>query len=163
MAYVCVGVPWLPEFSYSFMGYDPVIHVRASRREVAVSPKAAREICTAIRGKRLSQAKSFLEAVIEKKQAVPYRRYKNEVGHKSTISGFFAGRYPVKAAREVLVTLENLESNSDFKGLNTDRLIIVHATALRGRKIIGSTPRAMGRSSPSNNTLVHIELVGKEA
>jgi len=153
----------LPRFGYSFTGYDPVIHIRASRREIDISPKHAREVCTAIKGKQLSAAKQFINNVIKKKQAVPFRRYKKQVAHRSNAPGFYAGRFPIKAATEILSTLENLEANSDFKGLNTDKLVIIHAAAHRGRKIAGYTPRAFGRSSPSFNTLVHIEIVGKEA
>jgi len=153
----------LSRFGYSFTGYDPVIHIRASRREIDISPKHAREVCTAIKGKKLSFAKQFINNVLQKKEAVPFRRYNKQVGHRSNIQGFHSGRFPMKAATEILHTLENLEANSDFKGLNTDKLVIIHAAAHRGRKIAGYTPRAFGRSSPSLNTLVHIEIVGKEA
>jgi len=41
---------------------------------------------------------------------VPYRRYHNEVAHRSNIrDGFSAGRFPQKAAKEFLKLLDNLE------------------------------------------------------
>ncbi len=83
--------------------------------------------------------------------------------HRSEINGFHAGGYPVKAASKVLEVLNNLEANSEFKGRDLDRMRIIHASAARGRVIKGYTPRAQGRSSPSFNTLVHIELVATEA
>lgn len=152
----------MPEFRYSFAGYDPLLHVRASGREVDVSPKAAREVCGAIRGLKLSQAKKFLENVVKLKQAVAFRRYKKKAGHRSSLEGFPSGGYPKKTAEEVLAVVRNLEANAEFRGLDTERLAIIHASALRGRRVIAYTPRAMGRSSPSFNTLVHIELVGME-
>ncbi len=152
----------MPEFGYSFKDYDPLVHVRASRREVDVSPKAATEVCSFIKGKTLLEAKRLLEEVIAKRRLVPFRKYKKDLGHKSGLDKFYAGRYPVKAAKEVLAALENLEANSEFKGFNTDRLLIIHAAAHRGRRIIAYTPRAHGRSTPSFNTLAHIEVVGKE-
>lgn len=151
----------MPEFGYSFKGYDPLVHVRASRREVDVSPKAATEVCAFIRGKTLQEAKRLLNDVIAKKCCVPFRKYKKDLGHKSGLVKFYAGRYPVKAAKEVLSALENLEANAEFKGFDTDNLVIVHAAAHRGRKVKSYVPRAFGRSSPSFNTLVHIEVVGK--
>ena len=151
----------MPEFGYSLKEYDPLIHVRSSRREVDVSPKAATEVCAFVKGKTLPEAKRLLEEVIAKKRVVPFRKYKKDLGHKSGLEKFYAGRYPVKAAKEVLVALENLEANAEFKGFDTDNLVIVHAAAHRGRVVRSHVPRAFGRSSPSFNTLTHIEVVGK--
>jgi len=153
----------LPLFRYSFQNYDPLLHIRASGREVDVSPKTAREVCKSIKGMFLQDAKEYLAAVQEKKAAIPFRRFKRGGAHRSEINGFHAGGYPVKAASKVLEVLNNLEANSEFKGRDLDRMKIIHASALRGRVIKGYTPRAQGRSSPSFNTLVHIELVATEA
>ncbi len=153
----------MPLFRYSFQRYDPLLHIKASGREVDVSAKAAREVCLSVKGKLLKDAKDFLEKVQDKQAAVPFRRYKKKGSHRSEISGFHSGAYPVKAAREVMNVLGNLEANAEFKGLDLDRLKIIHAAAHRGRVIKGYTPRAQGRSSPSFNTLVHIELVATEA
>lgn len=151
----------MPHFKYSFTGYAQP-YVKASGREVDVSPKAAREVCKAIHGMMLTQAREYLEAVTEEKQPVPFRRYKKKVGHRSGPTGFHAGRYPVKAAEKVLEVLENLENNADFKGLDTERMKIIHAAVMRGRQVKSFKPRAFGRSSPSHNTLVHIELAAAE-
>lgn len=153
----------LPLFRYAFQSYDPLLHIRASGREVDVSPKSAREVCKAIKGLFLNDAKNFLESVKEKETAVPLRRYKRGSGHRSEFSGFHAGAYPVKAASKVLEVVSNLEANAEFKGRDLERMKIIHAAALRGRIIRAYTPRAQGRSSPSYNTLVHIELVAAEA
>jgi large subunit ribosomal protein L22 len=153
----------LPLFRYSFQNYDPLLHVRASGRELDVSPKTAREVCVAINGMRVSDARSYLESVKEKHASVPFRRYKRGGAHRSDINGFHAGAYPVKAAVKVLEVLNNLEANADFRGRDIDRLKIIHASALRGRQTRAYTPRAQGRSSPSFNTLVHIELVATES
>ena len=69
----------------------------------------------------------------------------------------------MKSASKVLEVLGNLEANAEFKGRDLDRLKIIHAVAQRGRLIRAYTPRAQGRSSPSFNTLVHIEIVATEA
>ena len=151
----------MPEFGYSFHGYDPLTHVKASAREVDVSHKAAREVCNSIKNKFLPNAKIFLEGVSSKKVAVAFRRHKLKVGHRSELSNFQSGRYPVKTAKVVLEILNNLEANAEFKGFDVEKLKIVHSAVSQGRKVKGFVPRAFGRSSPSFNTMVHIELVGR--
>jgi large subunit ribosomal protein L22 len=101
--------------------------------------------------------------VIEKKVAVPYRRYHNEVAHRSNIrDGFFSGRFPNKASKEFLRLLDNLESNAEYKGMDLDRLEIVSCVIHKGTKLKRFTPRAMGRSSPKVDTLTHVEIVARE-
>jgi large subunit ribosomal protein L22 len=108
------------------------------------------------------EAREFLEEVVALKRPVAFRRFKLKGGHRSELQGFPAGGYPEKSAGEVLKVLENLQSSAEFKGLNPDRVKILHAAAYGGRKLPGFTPRAFGRSSPSMKVLVHIELVGAE-
>jgi large subunit ribosomal protein L22 len=94
---------------------------------------------------------------------VPYRRYNNEVAHRSNIrDGFFAGRFPQKATKEFLRLLDNLESNAEYKGMDLDRLTIISAVVHKARKLERFMPRAMGRSTPKIDTLVHVELVAQE-
>lgn len=112
---------------------------------------------------RLEEAKKLLEAVTEKKRAIAFRRYKKEVPHRSQEQPFYAGRYPVKAAGRILKLLEELEANAEYKGLDIDRLRIIHAASQRGMKIRKFIPRAFGRATPYYNILTHVELVGYEA
>jgi large subunit ribosomal protein L22 len=153
----------MPNYSYSFTNFDKIKHVRSALREKDISHKHAREVALAIRGMSIENAREFLENVIAKQIAVPYRRYNNEVAHRSNIrDGFFAGRFPEKTAREFLKLLDNLESNGEYKGMDLDRLKIVSAVTHKGTKLERFTPRAMGRSSPKIDTLVHVELVAQE-
>ena len=152
----------MPQFGYSFEGFDPAVHVRASGREVNVSPKAAREVAGTIRGMTLTKAIDHLEAVKEKRMPIAFRRHKLKVGHRSELQGFPTGSYPVKTARAYIDVLKNLQGNSEFKGLDPERVEIIHAAAYAGSTIKDYVPRAFGRSSPNFHQLVHIELVGKE-
>jgi len=152
----------LPEFGYSLRGFDPTLQVRASGREVNISPKAAREICSAIRGMKVPRAIDLLEGVERRETPIPFRRHKLKVGHRSELAGFPTGSYPVKAAKQILSVLRNLQSNCEFKGFDPERVEIVHAAAQRGRNIKDYVPRAHGSSSPNFHTLVHIELAGQE-
>jgi large subunit ribosomal protein L22 len=153
----------MPHYSYAFQNFDKARHVRASVREKSISHKHSREIAVAISGKSIEKAREFLENVVAKKEAVPYRRYHNEVAHRSNIrDGFSAGRFPQKSAKEFLKLLDNLESNAEYKGMDLDRLRIVSAVVHKGTKLKRFQPRAMGRSSPKFDTLVHVELVAQE-
>ncbi|MFL6424080.1 MAG: 50S ribosomal protein L22 [Nitrososphaeraceae archaeon] len=153
----------MPNYSYAFQNFDKTRHVRAALREKDISHKHAREIALAIKGMSIEKARGFLENVIAKQIAVPYRRHNNEVAHRSNIQdGFFSGRFPKKAAGEFLRLLDNLESNGEYKGMDLDRLKIISAVVHKGTKLERFTPRAMGRSSPKIDTLVHVELVAQE-
>lgn len=149
------------KFKYAFQNYDRTRHIRASIREKAISHKHAREIAVKIKGMSIESARNYLQDVIRLKRAVPFRRYYNEVGHKSD-TGVMAGRYPQKAATEFVKLLDNLESNAEYRGMDLDRLKIINATIHKGRKLQRFTPRAMGRASPKIDILTHVELVAQE-
>ena len=149
----------MPKWGYSVTGLDPDRTVKASGRELRVSHKAAREVCNAVKGMNLDEAKGFLQEVILKRRPVPFRRFKKKAGHRRGLQKAYAGRYPVKAARKVLEVLEGAEANAEYKGLDIERLRIIHASASPGMKIKRYIPRAFGRASPRFETLCHIELV----
>src|ERR687897_2731716 len=153
----------MPNYSYAFQNFDKTKHVRAAIREKDISHKHSREVAVAIKGMSIEKARDFLNDVIRKKIAVPYRRYNNEVAHRSNVrDGFFAGRFPQKAAKEFLKLLDNLETNAEYKGMDLDRLTITSAVVHKGRKLERFMPRAMGRSTPKIDTLVQVELVAQE-
>src|ERR671921_1451589 len=150
--------------SYAFQDFDKSRHVRARIKDKDISHKHSREIAIAIKGMSLEKSREFLERVLSKEIAVPYRRYNNEVAHRSNIrDGFFAGRFPQKTAKEFLKLLDNLETNAEYKGMDLDRLRIISAVVHKGTKLERFTPRAMGRASPKFDTLIHIELVAQES
>ena len=152
----------MPNWGYSFTAYEGDHMARVSGRELRISPKAAREICRYVNHMDLHKAQVFLEKVVVKEQAVPYRRHRKEVSHKRGLQGWYAGKYPVKAAQQVLKMFDELNSNAEEKGLDTERLRIIHAAAHRGRVLKRYFPRAMGRSSPNSEMLCHIEIVVEE-
>lgn len=148
-------------FSYAFQKYDGTKHVRSSLREKDISHKHAREIAVSIKGLSIEKARDYLQDVINKERAVPFRRYKTQVGHRSD-PGVMAGRYPQKSAKEFIKLLDNLESNAEYKGMDLDRLKIINATTHKGVIVKRFTPRAMGRATPKDNVLTHVELVAQE-
>jgi len=148
-------------YDYAFQNYDPTRHVRSSMREKKISHKHAREIATAIKGLSVEKARDYLQSVIEHKRCIPFRRYNNQVGHR-TDPGVMSGRYPEKAVAEVLRLLDNLESNAEYKGMDMDRLKIINATAQKGVIIERFIPRAQGRATAKNDVLTHVEIVAQE-
>jgi large subunit ribosomal protein L22 len=154
----------LPKWGYSITEEELDLEktVKASAREVRVSRKSAREVCRTIKGMMLTQAKEYLKDVMAKKKAVPFRRFRKKLGHRHGLDKGSAGRYPVKTAAEVLKLLEGAEANAENKGLDTDRLRVIHAATSQGMKIKTFMPRAQGRSSPISDTLCHIEIALEE-
>jgi large subunit ribosomal protein L22 len=122
----------------------------------------AREVCESIKGLYLPSARTFLEQVEDMRRPVAFRRFKLKRGHRKGLPGFPSGGYPTKAARAVLQVLDNLQNNAEHRGMNTDKVKIIHAAASAGRRLPRFEPRAFGRSSPSMKVLTHIEIVGKE-
>ena len=151
----------MPTRYFAFQDFDTTKHVRAAIREKSISHKHAREIAVSMKGLSIEKARDYLLDVQTLKRSIPFKRYKNQVGHKSD-PGTMAGRYPVKAATEILKLLDNLESNAEYKGMDLDRLKIINATVHKGRLIKRFIPRAMGRSSAKNDALVHVEFVAQE-
>jgi large subunit ribosomal protein L22 len=150
------------EYSISKEELDPEKTVRASAREIRVSHKSAREVCRTIKGMMLVKAKQYLKDVVDKKRPVPYRRFTKKLGHRHGLEKTYAGRYPIKTARYVLRVLEGAEANAENKGLDIDRLQVIHAAASQGMKTKRFTPRAQGRSSPQYEILSHVEIVLQE-
>ena len=151
----------MPKRYFSFQNFDSTKHVRAAIREKPISHKHAREIALAIKGLSIEKARDYLLDVTKFKRSIPFKRYKNQVGHKSD-PGTMSGRYPEKAATEILRLLDNLESNAEYKGMDLDRLKIINTTVHKGRLLKRFIPRAMGRSSAKNNALIHLAIVAQE-
>ena len=151
----------MPHFGYAFQNFDSTKHVRAAVREKDISHKHAREIAVTLKGMSIERARDYLQRVVNLESAVPMRRYKTQVGHKSD-TGVMAGRYPEKSAKEFIKLLDNLEANAEYKGMDLDRLKIVNATVHKGVLVKRFIPRAFGRASPRNNVLTHVELVAQE-
>ena len=153
-----------PNFGYSITGLDPDRTAISSGRDVRCSPKHAREVCNSIKGMMIEVAKVFLDNVILHKQAIPFKRHNKKQAHRKGLDKFRwdAGRYPVKSAQAVLNVIQNAENNAEFKGLDLDRVRIIHAATYKGRKIKKYIPRAFGRSTPYFKTLSNIEIVLEE-
>ena len=153
----------MAKINYAYTDDDKAKTAKALGRSLKISPKHAVEICNKIRGMKVEKAESYLEDVIEMKTAVPFKRHNKKVGHRRGIGGWPTGRYPVKAAKQILDILRNAEANAEYKGLDTENLKILHISSHKGYVIRGWTPRAFGRASPFNTPTTHVQVVLGEA
>jgi len=151
----------MAKVGYAYRPADETKAAKAMGYEMPISFKHAVEICAAIRGKKIDDAIRYLEDVVAMKRAVPFKKYKRKVGHKRGLEKWYAGRYPQKAAKYILKVLKNLEANAEYKGLEKDRLIIVHAQAKKGRVLRRYMPRAFGRATPKFQVLTTVEFVAE--
>nr|AJS12657.1 50S ribosomal protein L22P [uncultured archaeon] len=116
---------------------------KAKGISLPISHKQAREICHYLKSRRVEDAKRLLERVLNMTQAVPFKRFNMDVGHKP---GIAAGRYPQNASKEILKLIESAEKNANNKGLND--LFITHMNAhiaapgQRGGRTAGQAKRA---------------------
>ena len=138
---------------------DPDTSAKAISKDIPVSPKMSREICGMVRGMKVDTAIKQLEEVIELKRPVPLKRYNKRVSHKP---GVGPGRYPQKAAKAILATIESAVSNAEYKGLDTGSMIVSTVSASRGQTIQGRMPRAHGRATQWNQETVNIEVILEE-
>lgn len=131
-----------------FQDYKKDSMAVARGNNLKVSLKKAVELNNAIRGKKVSVAKTYLEGVVEQKSVVPYKRFKAEMGHKRG-KGIDTGGFPVNVAKEVLRLLNGATKNASEKEIGGDLYVLsVIATKGASRYHYG---RHSGRKMKSTN------------
>ena len=141
--------------------YNPEIHAAARGTGLNVSPKAAREVCKAIKCMDLEKAKSYLERVIKMNQAVPFKRHDGKVGHRRG-KGISTGRYPVKTAAAILKVIESAGNNGEAIHIDIENWRILHIATSRGVSVESRFPRARGRATPKMRESANVEVVLEE-
>lgn len=91
--------------------------VQARGSDLRVHFKNTRESAMALKQMELGKAKSYLEAVLERKRCIVFRRFCGGVGRtaqaKNEGSTNGQGRWPVKSVEILLNLLKNAESNAE--------------------------------------------------
>ncbi|NQU98370.1 50S ribosomal protein L22 [Candidatus Woesearchaeota archaeon] len=126
---------------------------RASLKEIPISAKHSIEICSRLKNKTVEEAKKYLEAVKNMEQPVKFTRFTEGAGHKRKIG---SGKFPVKAAENILKAVKSAESNAQIKGFSRD-LKIISISANRA-----SRPWHYGRQRRIKMKRTHIEVIVKE-
>ncbi len=127
---------------------------KACMKSQAISTKQSVEIAKWLKGKRVAEAVTLLEGVIEKKVAVPFTRFNWDVGHKP---GIGPGRYPQKAAKQFIALLKLAKANAIDQSLDGDNLVVFNIVAQKAAKQFKPS-RVRGQKAKST----HIEAVVME-
>lgn len=146
----------MAKYGYSFQSYDAEKMARAVGRDLSISTKQSIEICKFLRRKNIQKAKAFLNDVVAKKRAVPYKTFTGGAAHRP--GQMAGGKYPMTAAAAILSVIENAEANAQQKGLNTANLSLVHLSAQQAAK-----PHHAGRFRGRRMKRSHVEVVVAEA
>lgn len=134
--------------------------VKARGSDLRVSFKNTRETGAAIQHMTLTRAKQYLDNVIEKKEIIPFVRFKLGVKGHSQCQNVSApiGRWPKKSCEFILGLLKNAESNAEAQGLETDKLYVTHVQVNKARRGRRRTYRAHGRINPFMSMPCHVEM-----
>eukprot|EP01026_Neomeris_dumetosa_P013276 TRINITY_DN14642_c0_g1_i4.p2 TRINITY_DN14642_c0_g1~~TRINITY_DN14642_c0_g1_i4.p2 ORF type:complete len:189 (-),score=22.89 TRINITY_DN14642_c0_g1_i4:225-791(-) len=142
---------------------NPTKSCKARGSDLRVSFKNTREAAKAIKGMDLTQAKQYLEDVLEHKRCIPYRRFCGSMGRtaqaKNEGSTTGQGRWPKKSCEVLLSMLKNAESNAETKGLDVEELYVSHIQVNQAQKQRRRTYRAHGRINPYMSHPCHIEMI----
>ena len=115
--------------------------------------------------KKLSAVEKKLQRIIAKEEFLPLRKYNRKVAHRRGASraGVKSGRFPAKLCAVFLKLLLSVKANADFKGLDSENLLITHCFASRGfsRRSMQPKGRIAGKRRRSKST--HIEIIVREA
>ncbi len=152
----------MPKIKYSLTQVNDEATAKSMGKDLDLSLKKTRELCKLIKGMHIDKAKKTLRNIIEKRQAVPFKRFRSGAGHKKNLQKWDSGRYPAKSAKEVLKVIENAEANAEDKGLELEKLWVKHVLVKEGPKLERVFYRAMGRSTPKIRRLVHLEVILEE-
>ena len=117
-----------------------------------ISTKDSLEICNFIKRKNTKRVKADLEKVIDGKLVIPFKKY-TQVAHKK---GVGPGKTPIKACKEFLSLVKEIEANAQYKGVSGD-LKIVHACANKA-----STPWHFGRKRRRKTKRTNVEIIVEE-
>ncbi|MBI2208701.1 50S ribosomal protein L22 [Candidatus Woesearchaeota archaeon] len=145
--------------NYSFSSYSKENMARVIGKSLPISFKQSIEICNFIRNKDVGYAKNVLNKVIEKKRAIPFRRFNDNMGHKNRIA---AGRYPGKASKEILDLISLVEANAQFKGMNSSNLVITHINANKAATVMHYGRKRSRKAKRTNIEIVVKEMAGKK-
>ena len=142
---------------------DPDTTAKGMLRERHMSHKHSKAIAREVKGKTATEAREYLQAVINEEQSVPFKQHNSGVGHRSDVEGWDAGRFPEKASEAFLDLIENVVNNADAQGFDGEEMEIAHVAAHKVGEVQGRKPRAMGRATAWNTPEVDVELVLSEA
>lgn len=108
----------------------------------------------------LDRAQRYLQNVIEKKEIIPFRRFRIGVKGKPQCRNHKipVGRWPKKSCEFLLGLLKNAESNAELRGIDTESLVVSHMQVNKARRGRRRTFRAHGRINAFMSSPCHVEM-----
>jgi len=138
----------------AYQKYDKENMARVLSTDLPISLRHSIELCRYIKGRTTKKVVALLQKILDHEIALPLVKYNAKISHKP---GMSAGAYPRNATSCFIKLIKSIEANAQDKGLNTDSLRIVHASANSGPKVYHS-----GRHSGRIRKITHVEIVVKE-
>jgi large subunit ribosomal protein L22 len=137
---------------------------KAIIKNANISLKYSTEISNQVKGMYLDRATAWLERIAAHEDYLPLLKYNKKVAHRkgSSTNGVKSGRYPEKAIAKYLELFALVKNNADFKGLDAEKLNIIHMFASKGmtRHSYQSNGKIAGKARRVNAT--HIEVIVSE-
>lgn len=138
---------------------------KAITTNAPISLKYSTELSKLIKGKYVNKVLAMLKRIENEEEYLPLRKYNKKVAHRKgeAKNNVKSGRYPKKVVKAWAELIESAKNNADFKGLDEEKLVIIHAFASKGisRYSYQSKGRIGGKSRRKNAT--HIEVIISEA
>lgn len=142
----------MAKYKYSYIEKESEKVSKASASNLSISLKKSVEVANAIRGKKASFAISYLEKVVDKKVAVPYRRYNAELAHQKG-KGISTGGFPVSVSNSFIQLLKSAVKNAGDKELDGE----LYIKAISARK--GASRHHFGRMPGRKMKSTHLEVI----
>lgn len=145
--------------NYSFnIGGD---FVKAQKSGVNASYKQLSIVCNAIRYTRVSKAIDTIDKVIAMQMPILFSKYNKHMGARHELHGR-RGAYPIKAAKEIKVVLQNAVANAEGKGIGSaEEMFIVHASANKTQTISRQPSKgsiSWGRGMYGRSAMMHSNI-----
>ncbi|MEI7961561.1 MAG: 50S ribosomal protein L22 [archaeon] len=129
-----------------------------------ISVKYSTEVCNQIKTRPVNKVIEWLTRIQNHEEYLPLKRYHKKVAHRkgNALNGEKAGRYPEKVSASFIKLLELAKANADFKGLDPEKLLIIHAFCNMGmnRFSYQSKGKIAGKARRRNAT--NVEIVVQE-
>ena len=150
---------------YQFKDFSDKLTSKAMMKNQKVSLKYATEMCREIRGKSVKKVLKTLERILKQETYLPLKKYKLKVGHRkgTVVSGVKEGRFPEKICETFIRLVETAKGNASFKGLDEEKLIVLHAFASKGFSRMKKQPKGKVGGKMRKPKSTHLEIVLLEA
>ncbi len=138
---------------------------KAMMKNRPVSLKYSLELMAKIKGQRVDKSMAYIQRIINHEEFLPLRTYKKKMGHRKGETKHMTkvGRYPTRVMNTFLDLLNSVKANADYKGLDSDNLLITHMFASQGFSRMSSQSQGRIAGKMRKRKATHLEVVVQEA